>query len=123
MANQGDVAQALQTAGVSVLNLKVKDIGGMTAVYGSVSSEDEKKKAEQAVEAKLGKISNHLEVKAVATGTGSRSYTVKSGDSLSKIAKEVYGDASQWKRIHLANSEKIKDPDKIQPGWTLNIPA
>ncbi len=51
-----------------------------------------------------------------------RTYTVKSGDSLSKIAKEVYGEASQWKRIYEANRDRIKNPDLIQPGWTLTIP-
>src|SRR5688572_11093941 len=62
MANQADVGQALQGAGVNVFNLKVKDIGTMTAVYGSVASEDDKRKADEAIEAKVGKISNHLEV-------------------------------------------------------------
>jgi nucleoid-associated protein YgaU len=125
MANQAEVGQALQGAGVNVFNLSVKDVGGMTAVYGSVSSEADKRKAEQAIEAKVGKISNHIEVQVAggATGTGSRQYTVKSGDSLSKIAKEVYGDASQWKRIHAANADLIRDPDKIQPGWKLNLPS
>lgn len=54
--------------------------------------------------------------------TEQRTYTVKSGDSLSKIAKAQYGDASQWKRIYEANRERIKNPDLIQPGWTLTIP-
>jgi len=119
MANQADVGQALQGAGVNVSNLSVKDVGGMTAVYGAVGSDEEKKRAESAIVEKVGKISNHIEVR----GGAARSYTVKAGDSLSKIAKEMYGDASQWKKIHLANADKIKDPDKIQPGWTLNIPA
>lgn len=124
MATQADVGQALQGAKVNVSNLQVKDIGGLTAVYGSVGSEDDKRRAEQAIEAKLGKISNHIEVKAPAGGAaaGARSYVVKSGDTLSKIAKEMYGDASQWKRIHAANTAQIKDPDKIQVGWTLQIP-
>lgn len=124
MATQADVGQALQGAKVNVSNLQVKDIGGLTAVYGAVGSEDDKRRAEQAIEAKLGKISNHIEVKAPAGGAaaGARSYVVKSGDTLSKIAKEMYGDASQWKRIHAANTAQIKDPDKIQVGWTLQIP-
>lgn len=123
MASQADVGQALQGAGVNVFNLKVKDIGGTTAVYGSVANAADKQKAEQAIEAKVGKISNHIEVQVGSTGSlGGRSYVVKSGDSLSKIAKEVYGDASQWKKIHAANADLIKDPDKIQPGWTLNLP-
>jgi nucleoid-associated protein YgaU len=122
MANQADVGQALHGAGVQVSNLQVKDIGGTTAVYGSVSSEDEKRKAEQAIEAKVGKISNHIEVQ-VGTGIGGgRTYTVKSGDTLSKIAKDVYGDASQWKKIQAANADLIRDPDKIQQGWTLKLP-
>ena len=123
MANQAEVGQALQGAGVNVFNLNVKDVGGMTAVYGSVRTAEEKAKAEQAIEAKVGKISNHIEVQ-VASGAagGARSYTVKSGDTLSKIAKQVYGDANQWKKIHSANADLIRDPDKIQPGWTLTLP-
>jgi nucleoid-associated protein YgaU len=50
-------------------------------------------------------------------------YTVAKGDSLSKIARKYYGDASQWRRIFEANREQIEDPDLIQPGWQLVIPA
>jgi nucleoid-associated protein YgaU len=49
-------------------------------------------------------------------------YTVVAGDSLSKIAKKYYGDASQWRRIYDANREQIANPDLIQPGWKLVIP-
>ena len=52
-----------------------------------------------------------------------REYEVKKGDSLSKIAKAVYGDMHRWKDIYDANRERIGDnPDLIQPGWTLRIP-
>ncbi len=50
-------------------------------------------------------------------------YTVVSGDSLSKIARKKYGDAALWKLIHEANRELIKNPDLIQVGWQLKIPA
>jgi len=50
-------------------------------------------------------------------------YTVAPGDSLSKIAKRYYGDAQQWRRIYDANREQVKNPDLIQPGWKLRIPA
>ena len=126
MANQAEVGQALHGAGVNVSNLNVKDVGGTTAVYGSVTSEADKKKAEQTIEARFGKISNHIEVQVGAGGatvSSGQQYTVKSGDSLSKIAKEVYGDASQWKKIQAANADLIRDPDKIQPGWKLTIPS
>ena len=49
-------------------------------------------------------------------------YTVVAGDSLSKIAKGVYGDASQWRRIFEANRDQIEDPDLIRPGQKLKIP-
>ena len=54
--------------------------------------------------------------------TGGTTYIVKSGDSLSKIAKHFYGDGSKWKKIHAANSDKIPNPDLIHPGLQLTIP-
>ena len=50
-------------------------------------------------------------------------YTVKSGDSLSKIAKEFYGDAMRYPEIFEANKPMLKDPNKIYPGQVLRIPA
>lgn len=52
-----------------------------------------------------------------------QTYTVKSGDSLSKIAKHFYGDGGKWHRIYEANRDKIKNPDLIHPGEELTIPA
>ena len=49
-------------------------------------------------------------------------YTVLKGDSLSKIAKKVYGDANRWRVIYEANTDIIKNPDLIHPGQTLKIP-
>ena len=49
-------------------------------------------------------------------------YTIKSGDSLSKIAKEVYGDMHKWNALFDANREVIKDPDLIYPGQIIRIP-
>jgi len=49
-------------------------------------------------------------------------YVVVSGDSLSKIAKHFYGDANAWKRIFEANTDILKDPNKIFPGQKLKIP-
>jgi nucleoid-associated protein YgaU len=45
-----------------------------------------------------------------------RVYVVQSGDSLSKIAKEILGDAKRWPEIFEANKDKIKDPNLIYPG-------
>jgi nucleoid-associated protein YgaU len=49
-------------------------------------------------------------------------YTIQSGDSLSKIAKEQCGDTSKWRALFEANKEVIKDPDKIYPGQQIRIP-
>ncbi len=51
-----------------------------------------------------------------------RDYTIKSGDSLSKIAREFYGNAGDWQKIYQANKDKIKDPDMIHPGQKIIIP-
>ena len=51
-----------------------------------------------------------------------RTYTIKSGDSLSKIAKQYYGNAQDWQKIYQANKDKIKNPDLIHPGQTIIIP-
>ena len=53
---------------------------------------------------------------------GGTTYVVKSGDNLSKIAKQFYGDPAKWKKIHAANSDKIPNPDLIHPGLQLTIP-
>ena len=51
-----------------------------------------------------------------------RTYVVKKGDSLSKIAKQFYGDMKLWKKIFEANRDKISNPDLIRPGQKLVIP-
>ena len=57
---------------------------------------------------------------AKATGA---TYTVKSGDTLSKIAKEHLGDANAYMKIFEANKDQLNDPDKIKPGQVLKIPS
>jgi nucleoid-associated protein YgaU len=51
-----------------------------------------------------------------------KTYTVVQGDSLSKIAKREYGDASKWRQIYQANRDVIDNPDLIEPGQNLIIP-
>jgi nucleoid-associated protein YgaU len=61
---------------------------------------------------------------ATASGptTAARTYTVQPGDSLSKISKELYGNANQYMKIFEANKDKLSDPDKIKAGMELKIP-
>ena len=50
-------------------------------------------------------------------------YTVKAGDTLSKIAKEHLGNANAYMDIFNANKDQLTDPDKIKPGQVLKIPV
>jgi nucleoid-associated protein YgaU len=50
-------------------------------------------------------------------------YTVKAGDTLSKIAKDLLGHANAYMQIFEANRDLLSDPDKIKPGQVLKIPA
>jgi len=54
--------------------------------------------------------------------TAGRTYTVKPGDSLSKIAKEVYGSANDYMKIFEANRDTLRDPNMVHPGQELKIP-
>jgi nucleoid-associated protein YgaU len=53
---------------------------------------------------------------------GFAQYTVESGDTLSSIAQQFYGDPEQWRRVFRANRDQIDDPDLIVPGQVLRIP-
>lgn len=55
-------------------------------------------------------------------GQQTQFHTVAKGDTLSAIAKQVYGDASAYNRIFEANKPMLKDPNKIYPGQVLRIP-
>ena len=126
MTTQSDIAAALQRQGVNVYGLQVSG----SEVRGTVGTEAERDKAQQAIRSVASDAQVSLQVnsgfadQAARSGeaTAGRTYTVKAGDTLSKIAKDVYGDASQWKKIHEANKDLVKNPDLIHPGQTLKLP-
>ena len=64
------------------------------------------------------------DIKVVAGApAAARTYTVKAGDTLSKIAKDLLGSANSYMAIFEANRDQLTDPDKIKPGQVLKIPA
>ncbi len=65
-------------------------------------------------------VEDNMEVEA--SGDGSQYYTVVSGDNLSKIAREFYGNANKYMPIFEANKPMLTHPDKIYPGQMLRIP-
>lgn len=98
-------------------------MGILDKVFGN--DDDDKKKADFS-NVQAGSASTAPAPRPMAPpppgATAGRTYTVKSGDSLSKIAQREYGDGSQWKKIHEANRDLIKDPDLIHPGQVLKLP-
>ena len=60
---------------------------------------------------------------AATAAAQTRTYTVKPGDTLSKISKEFYGNPNDYMRIFNANRDSLQDPNKIKPGQELKIPA
>jgi LysM repeat protein len=104
--------------------------GGKLHWKGTVNSEQEKNEIWQAIKtipSWKDDIVAEIEVKggggAAATGTSGRTYTVKSGDTLSAIAKQHLGDANAYTKIFEANRDQLSDPDKIKPGQVLKIPS
>ena len=62
------------------------------------------------------------QAQAAGATSGSRTYTVQAGDSLSKISQHYYGKASEYNKIFEANRDKLDNPDHIRAGMTLVIP-
>ena len=136
-ANAPDVAALNATASQAIMtyiaaqnlsadNLSVKYDGATQTVTVSGVAPD------QATREKIvlccGNVSGVARVEDQMTVAGpkaseSKYREVKSGDTLSKISKEVYGDANAYMKIFEANKPMLSDPDKIYPGQVLRIPA
>ena len=103
---------------------------GKLHFVGSVKSEADKNEIWTAIKT-IPSWQNDVVADIKVTGGGggaaaSRSqqtYTVKAGDTLSKIAKEQLGNANAYMDIFNANKDQLSDPDKIKPGQVLKIPT
>ena len=118
-------------AGIQLLNLHVQD--NKLFIKGIAPSDDAKNKfwdQVKLVNPNADDITAEINVDqtramGAAAGGGQsqgQTYTVKAGDTLSKISKQFYGDANEYMRIFYANRDKLKDPDKIQVGQQLSVP-
>lgn len=114
------LVDAAQAAGVA--NLQVREQDGVLYIDGTAPSNASKQQLWDTYEALNPDFrdSDLVLNLSVAEG-GEETYTVKSGDNLSKIAKKYPG--LTWKDIYEANKDRIKNPDLIQPGWELKIPS
>jgi nucleoid-associated protein YgaU len=108
-------------------NPGLKDVGiafkdGVVSLAGSGSAE-----ALQKAILMAGNVMGVGEVKIegekkTAVDDGTRYYVIKSGDTLSAIAKQFYGDANKYQLIFDANREVINDANLIFPGQKIRIP-
>lgn len=118
--------EAMKTA-VSDLGFEVREMfldlqEDTVIVFGEVDTQEVKEKVILA----LGNVEGIATVDDRMTVTTpepeSQFYEVKSGDSLSKIAKKFYGNAMKYPVIFEANKPMLKDPNLIYPGQVLRIP-
>ena len=110
--------------GVRLQNLHVEN--DKLFIRGVAPSEEVKNEVwEQIklVDAEAGDLTADFSVEEQNQQKGIRTYTVKGGDSLWKIAKNHYGDGNEYMKVFYANRDKMDSPDSvIHPGDVLNVP-
>jgi nucleoid-associated protein YgaU len=123
-------AYAIQTAKGKFQGNAIEE-GGKLVWRGTVASEAEKNEIWNAIKtiptwqtdivADI-KVTGGPAAGAPAPATAAKTYTVKGGDTLSKIAKEHLGNANAYMKIFELNKDQLSDPDKIKPGQVLKLP-
>jgi len=111
----------IKSLGLPIENLEVDLNDDAVTVYGTTTSHENREKIILALGnvAGIATVDDRINVDAPVT---SQFYTVEKGDSLSGIAKKVYGDAMKYPIIFEANKPMLKDPSLIYPGQSLRIP-
>lgn len=109
--------------GFRMLNLGIRVDNDKATITGQVGSQEEREKIVLLVGNTEGIGSVDDQLKVERPEPEAEFYEVKSGDSLSKIAKQFYGDANKYNVIFEANRPMLKDPDELYPGLKLRVPA
>ncbi|MHC8944245.1 peptidoglycan-binding protein LysM [Advenella incenata] len=121
-ATPDDLKKELAKHGLNTDGLDIAVDGDKVTVKGNAASTADAEKIAIAIGNTQGVASVDNQLSAAAAGEESNFYTVKSGDTLSKISKDQYGDANQYQKIFEANRPMLSHPDKIYPGQVLRIP-
>ena len=116
------VSKRIQDLGLTVDGLKVDVDGDKAVLSGKAASQAEREKAILAAGNTQGVAQVDDQLSVASAEPESRYHRVVSGDTLSKIAKQYYGDLSKYPEIFEANQPMLKDPDQIYPGQVLRIP-
>jgi len=112
----------VQGLGIPFNSLTVKVNGDTVTISGETDTQEDAEKIALAVGNVEGVVAVDNQITVATPAPEARYYTVVKGDSLSKIAKEMYGDAMKYPAIFEANKPMLKDPDLIYPGQVLRIP-
>ncbi len=121
-ATPEDLKKELAKHGLNADGLDIAVEGDKVTVKGNAASTADAEKIAIAIGNTQGVASVDNQLSAATTEEESNFYTVKSGDTLSKISKDQYGDANQYQKIFEANRPMLSHPDKIYPGQVLRIP-
>ncbi|MCG5238304.1 peptidoglycan-binding protein LysM [Azospirillum doebereinerae] len=108
--------------GLDVQGLDVAVNGDTVTVKGQAASQEAKEKAVLVAGNVHGVSKVEEQITVAQAQPESQFYTVQSGDTLSKVAKQFYHDANKYPAIFDANRPMLKDPDEIYPGQVLRIP-
>jgi nucleoid-associated protein YgaU len=117
-------SHAIQTAKGFRMEGSAEERDGKLYFKGTTANQDEANRiwdAIKTVPSWPGEVVADIKARAETTAAA-ETYTVKSGDTLSTIAKQHLGDANAYMDIFNLNKDQVKDPDKIQPGQVLKLP-
>jgi len=114
--------QHVKTLALPYNKLIVKVAGHTVILEGEVATQEDAEKIALAVGNVEGVEAVENNMTVVTPAPEAKYHEVKSGDTLSKIAKEYYGDMMKYPVIFEANKPMLSHPDKIYPGQVLRIP-
>src|SRR5262245_27285101 len=126
MGLQGTYAWAMSKIKEYKMDGTVEERDGKLHIKGKVQTQDDANRIWDAIKTiptwRDEIVADIQAVGGAAAPAPSQTYTVKPGDTLSKIAKEHLGSANAYMDIFNANKDQLSDPDKIKPGQVLKIP-
>jgi len=119
---QEEIQESVRKHDLPIEGVEVALEGDRAILRGKAASEEAREKAILVVGNTNGVAQVDDRIEVAEPGEPAQFYTVQKGDTLSKIAKQFYGNANKYPVIFEANRPMLSDPDKIYPGQALRIP-
>lgn len=123
MALQNDYKDVLDVAKTVGAKVESREENGKLILKGTVDHAWDRDRIWDQIKAKHAQWQQEIMVNLTVTNAEPYGlYTVKSGDTLSKLAKDIYGDMKLYPKIFEANKDQLKNPDQIKVGQVLKLP-